>query len=372
MKKPENNVAIIILNWNGWKDTIECLESIYHINYSNYNVIVVDNNSNDDSVEKIKEYCKGKIGVKSNFFHYDTSNKPIKIFEYNENEFETAQKDEKEISNILPSEKIILVKNNGNYGFAGGNNTGIKYAVCIFKSEYILLLNNDTVVDRNFLEELVKAAENDEKIGFVGAKTYFYDKKEVIQAAGGGKIDLKKVIAVETALNQIDDGKYDQNIELDYITGSCILCKKEVIDKIGMLNANYFMYWEDVDWCFRGRKSGYKSVYTFKSKIWHKVSVSSTNYLKTYYCTRNRIYFMEQNINNHNNFKFISYFFIYLFLPQIISYLLNRDLRGGFNPYLKGFISGLKLYSSPIRTGKKYNLQDNSIDYNSNQIKNLD
>ena len=81
---------------------------------------------------------------------------------------------------------------------------------------------------------------------------------------------------------------------------------------------------------------------------------------------------MEQNINNPNNFKFLPYFFIYIFLPQIISYLLNRDLRGGFNPYLKGFISGLKLHSSPTRTGKKYNLHDNSIDYNSNQIKNLD
>ena len=372
MKKPPSRVGIIILNWNGWKDTIECLESIYQINYLNYNIILIDNNSNDDSIEKIKEYCNGKIEVNSNFFQYDTSNKPIKIFEYTENEFKTAQKDEKEISNTLPTKKIILIKNNENYGFAGGNNRGIKYAVDIFKSDYILLLNNDTVVDSNFLIELVEAAEEDEKIGFVGAKTYFYSKKGVIQAAGGGKINLKKVIAVETASNQIDNGEYDQNCELDYITGSCILCKKEVLDEIGMLNVNYFMYWEDVDWCFRGRKSGFKSVYAFKSKIWHKVSVSSTNYLKTYYCTRNRIYFMEQNINNSNNFKFLSYFFIYIFLPQIIAYLLNQDLRGGFKPYLNGFISGLKLHSSPIRTGKKYNLQDqdNNIDHTLNQIKN--
>ena len=372
MKKPKNKVAIIILNWNGSEDTIECLESIYRVNYSNYNVIVVDNNSSDDSVEKIKRYCEGKIEVKSNFFKYNKSNKPIKIFEYSKNEFETAPKDKKEISNTLPNKKIILIKNNINYGFAGGNNIGIKYALDILQSNYILLLNNDTVVDPDFLTELIKAAENDEKIGFVGAKTYFYDRKEVIQAAGGGNIDLKQVIAIETALNQIDDGKYDQNCELDYITGSCILCKREVLDKIGMLNANYFMYWEDVDWCFRGKKSGYKSVYAFKSKIWHKVSGSSTNYLKTYYCTRNRIYFMEQNINQDNYLKFLSYFFAYIFLPQTISYLLNLDLRGGFNPYLKGFISGLKLHNNQIRTNKKYDLEKDNVNYDGNQLKNFD
>ncbi len=372
MKKTKNKVAIIILNWNGSEDTIECLESIYQINYLNYNVLIVDNNSHDNSIEKIKRYCKGEIEVKSNFFQYTTSNKPLKIYEYSENEFETAQKDQKEISNLLPNKKIILVKNNENYGFAGGNNIGIKYAMDILKSNYILLLNNDTVVDPDFLTELIKVAEKDEKIGFVGPKTYFYDRKEVIQAAGGGKIDFKQIIAIEIGLNQEDDGKYDQNCELDYITGSCILCKREVLDKIGMLNINYFMYWEDVDWCFRGRKLGYKSVYAFKSKIWHKVSVSSSNYLKNYYCTRNRIYFMQQNINKHSYFKFLPYFLVFIFLPQIISYILNRDLRGGFNPYLKGFISGFKLHSTPIRANKKCDLKKDDVNYGNDQLKNLD
>ena len=357
-------VAIIILNWNGWEDTVECLESIYQINYPNYDVIVVDNDSTDDSIEKIKEYCEGKIEVESKFFNYNPSNKPIKFFEYTENEIKIDD-NQKDIFNLSSPKNIILIKNDGNYGFAGGNNIGIKYAANILKSNYVLLINNDAVVDPDFLTELIKVAENDEKIGFVGAKTYFYNKKEIIQAAGGGNIDFKKVIAIESALNQVDNGNYNQNYELDYITGSCILCKREVLDKIGMLNANYFMYWEDVDWCFRGKKLGYKSVYAFKSKIWHKVSVSSTNYLKIYYCTRNRIYFMKQNVNGDHYLKFLSYFFVYIFLPQIISYLFNRDLRGGFNPYLKGFISGIKLCSSQIRTDKKYDLQEN-------QLKNFD
>ena len=363
MINSKKTVAIIILNWNGYEDTIECLESIYQIDYHDYNVIVVDNNSSDDSVEKMKQYCRGKIKVKSKFFQYNASGKPIIIFEYNENDLEIKQENHEEISNLGSNKKLILIHNNENYGFAGGNNIGIKYAINILKSNYVLLLNNDTVVDPDFLTELIKVAENGEKIGFVGAKTYFYDKKEVIQAAGGGNIDLKKVIAIEAALNQVENGKHDQNYELDYITGSCILCKREVLNKIGMLNANYFMYWEDVDWCFRGKKLGYKSVYAFKSKIWHKVSVSSTNYLKTYYCTRNRIYFMEQNVNGDHYFKFLSYFFVFIFLPQIISYLLNRDLKGGFSPYLKGFISGIKLCISQIRTDEKYNLNKENANY---------
>ncbi len=367
MKNFTPKVAIILLNWNGWKDTIECLESLYQINYPNYDVIVIDNDSKDDSIEKLKKYCEGKIKVKSEFFQYDKSNKPIKLFEFNENEL----KIEKEISNLPSNKKIILIKNSSNHGFAGGNNVGIEYAINFLKSNYVLLLNNDTVVDPNFLIELINVAESDEKIGFVGAKTYFYDDKDIIQATGGGKIDFKEIITIEPGLNQIDDGKYDENFELDYITGSCILCKGKVIDKVGMLNKNYFMYWEDVDWCFRGKIFGYKSVYAFKSKIWHKVSVSSTNYLKVYYCTRNRIYFMEQNIDQFNYLKFLSHFFVHIFLPQSKLYLWNRDLRGGFNPFLKGFISGLKLHNWQIRKNNEYNTQKGIYSTTHEDIKQL-
>lgn len=128
-----DDVAIIILNWNGWKDTIECLKSLNNLNYKNYEVIVVDNGSTDNSVEKIKEYIE---------------NKP----------------------------KFKLIANEKNLGFAGGNNIGIRYALNN-EFEYILLLNNDTVVDENFLKPMVELLESSDDIGFVGPKTYFYDKK---------------------------------------------------------------------------------------------------------------------------------------------------------------------------------------------------
>ena len=336
-----SKVTVVILNWNGWEDTIECLESLFQVNYPNYDVIVVDNDSDDVSVEKIKEYCEGKINVKSKLFKYNPNNKPIKICEYNENDLKTSQKGEKNDFNIHSNHKLILIKNNANYGFAGGNNIGIKYALKSLNSDYVLLLNNDTVVDRDFLTELVEVAESSPEIGFVGAKTYFYDMENTIQAAGGGKIDLKQAIALEIASNQIDNGKYDENGELDYVSGSCMLCKRKMLDKIGMLNEKYFMYWEDVDWCFRGKNIGYKSVYAFKSKIWHKAGVSSLNPLKIHYYTRNRIYFMKQNISRANYLKFLLYFFVYIFIPESAGFF-NHDFSE-FRSYLNGFISGLRL-----------------------------
>jgi len=118
-------VSIIILNWNGWKDTIECLESLYQITYPNYDVILVDNGSEDESIEKIKEYCEGKIMVESKFFKYDPSNKPIKIIEYTREEAEGGGGKEKKITNLPSDKKMILIKNEKNYGFAEGNNVGL-------------------------------------------------------------------------------------------------------------------------------------------------------------------------------------------------------------------------------------------------------
>ncbi|GAG66010.1 unnamed protein product, partial [marine sediment metagenome] len=119
--KSKDKVSIIILNWNGWEDTIECLESLYQITYPNYNVIVVDNSSEDDSIERIKEYREGRIKVESTFFNYDPSNKPIKIIEYTREETETDGGKEREILDLPSNRKMILIKNDKNYGFAEGN-----------------------------------------------------------------------------------------------------------------------------------------------------------------------------------------------------------------------------------------------------------
>jgi len=174
-------VSIIILNWNGWEDTIECLESLYQITYPNYDVIVVDNGSEDESIEKIKEYAEGNIEVESKFFEYSDRDKPIKIIEYKREEAEAGGGKEEDIADLPSNKRMIITKNEKNYGFAEGNNIGMRYALKALNPEYVLLLNNDTVVDKEFLGELVKVWESDEKIGIVGLRfiTMIGVKKEL-------------------------------------------------------------------------------------------------------------------------------------------------------------------------------------------------
>ena len=161
-------VTIIILNLNGWEDTIECLESVYQIEYPNYDVVVVDNDSKDQSVEKIKEYASGSLKVESSFFKYNSDNKPLRLIEYSQEELKSSDRIEKDLDNLPPEKRIILIKNNQNYGFAEGNNIAIRYALEKLKPDYVLLLNNDTVVDRCFLDELIKIAKSDPDIGNPG------------------------------------------------------------------------------------------------------------------------------------------------------------------------------------------------------------
>lgn len=341
------NAAIIILNWNGWKDTLECLESLYQVDYPAFDVIIVDNDSKDDSIKKIREYCKGEINVKSKFFQYDPNNKPIKIFEYSEEEIKTAIKDVKDISEISSNRKLILIKNDSNHGFAGGNNIGTVYALNSLKSDYVMLLNNDTIVDKDFLKELVKVAESKSKIGFTGPKSYYYDfngNSNVINFAGG-KIYMEKGCTQSTGLDEIDEGQYNEIRTVDYVEGSCILAKKEILKEIGLLDPNYFAYWEETDLCTRGYKSGYTSVYVPKAKIWHKVSSSINNPTKIYYYTRNRFWFMRRYAPKRVYINFIIHFFGFHFWNTNFNYLrggLKRKNLEYVNEFSKGVFDGLK------------------------------
>ena len=326
-------VCIIILNWNGREDTLECLESLYQNKYDNYRVILVDNGSTDDSIEKIKEYLKGGLEVTSNFFNYQ-ENKPIKFTQLNEDEIV------KELN--VPPGNLILIENRQNHGFARGNNIGIQFALNNYEPEYVLLLNNDTVVDPEFLVEMVNTAQSCGGVGFIGPKTYLYNEENVIQAAGGGNIDFSRGESHEIGFMKKDNGKYDENIKIDYVGGSCLMVKREVIEKVGLLDENYFMYWEDVDWCFNGREAGYKSIYSYKSKIWHKYGTSSQNYFKTYYHNRNRLYFMRKHAPPKYYRKFRTYYLKEILKESGYQLIYQRNWKL-FKSLIKGTIDGFRL-----------------------------
>lgn len=264
-------VSIIILNWNGWDDTIECLESLYKINYPNYDTIIVDNDSKNDSIEKIKEYADGKIDVKSAFFNESTNNKPIKVFEYTRIESEKTGFNE-EVDKLPSDKKLILIKNEKNDGFPGGCNVGMKYALNK-GTDYILLLNNDTVVDSEFLNELVKVAESDPSFGIVGSMIYYYSHPNYIQAAGG---KIRWLLGdIITYGEEEDTGQYNELIERDFVYGTSFLLKPEVIEKISFMDTTFFFGVEEYDYCTKSKRAGFKNIHVPTSKVWHKVGASS-------------------------------------------------------------------------------------------------
>ena len=273
-------VAIIILNWNGWEDTIECLESLNQINYPDYEVIIVDNDSKNDSIEKIKEYCKGDIKVESDFVKFNPENKPLKVIEFTREESEKV-KIAKELIEIPSDRKITLIKNDTNAGFPEGCNIGMRYALNQ-DIEYLLLLNNDTVVDKEFLKELVDVADTDPQIGILGSKIYFYNHPNILQAAGG---KIRWNLGIISTYKGEDKGQYEEIKERDYVYGTSLLMKKEVIDKISFMDSYFFFGVEEYDYCTKAIRSGFKVIYVPKSKVWHKSGGSSKNledYPETY------------------------------------------------------------------------------------------
>ena len=307
-------VSIIILNWNGWEDTLECLEYLYKIDYPNYDIIVVDNDSSDESIQKIKEYCSGKIKVESPFFEYDLENKPITVCELNENELNTQISDE--FLQLPSNVKLILIKNEKNYGFAEGNNVAIRFILKNLNSSYIFLLNNDTVVDKNYLKESVKLAESDEKIIVVGPKIYFYDfngKNNIIQSTGGS-INLSKFPGVYN----INKYKFDyninfKNIECDWTSGAALMMKINE-SPIKYLNKNLFFGGEDIELCLQLKEQGYKTAIAMNSKIWHKEGVSR----KKRFSKSNKIKYLLNE--NKEILKFLKTYnkLFYLYLPIYI------------------------------------------------------
>ncbi|KUK74346.1 MULTISPECIES: glycosyltransferase family 2 protein [Methanobacterium] len=331
-------VSIVVLNWNGWEDTIECLESLFQINYPNFDVILVDNASEDDSLEKIRNYCSGHLPVKSSFFNYNSHNKPITVYEY----YETFKKDKRPLKNEnLTNKHITLIKNSENRGFPGGNNVGIKFALEFFDPDYILLLNNDTVVDENFLGELIKNGDSND-VGIMGPKIYFYDEPQTIWSAGC-KISWKLSRGIQIGTNEVDTGQYNEINEVEYVSGSAFLIKTEIIKRIGLMDEDYFLYFEESDWTLRANQEGFKSLYVPTSCIWHKVSRSGggiSNPIGLYYITRNRWIFMRKWAGKEDYYFFLIFqISAAIIMPIFLS--LSYHNSNLFTAYYEGLYNGI-------------------------------
>lgn len=211
-------VYICVLNYNNYKDTLECINSLELLHYDNYCVLVIDNNSTDDSGIRLQDYVKNK-------------------------------------------DKIVFIKSKYNCGYAAGNNVGIKFAMKDIDMRYVWILNNDTVVDPYALSELVKKAEINKSIGLVGSKLIYDWNRNKIQGYGGiycKYTGVSKHIKNEKEINKIN-----------YVIGASVLARREYLEEVGLMREDYFLYYEEVDWAIRGM--GKYSISCAKdSVVYHK------------------------------------------------------------------------------------------------------
>lgn len=358
-------VSIIILNWNGWEDTIECLESLYKITYPNYDVIVVDNGSKDDSIQKIKEYCKGIIKVDSKFFRYNPKNKPIKIFEISEDEARQGKFNRPLYEKYDVDRRLILIKNKDNYGFAGGNNIGIKFALSVLNPDYILLLNNDTVVDERFLNELVKVAVQYENnnVACFSPIIYYYSQPDIPQYYGKEYFSpilssvYRDVFVIKREKLRSYLTKFDDIIETELFTGAAVLFKRDIIMNVGLLDENIFMGWDDIKYSISLKNRGYKCLYVKRAKIFHKCSVKFKRLspFRIYQDTKNKIYTIRSSYSGLSYFSamlinFLVWIPFDIFRIVVKSKTLKEILHLGFQ-ILNGIKDGILVEIKPKKMG---------------------
>lgn len=242
MESSQPLVVTVILNTNRKVDTLEALQSLSESTYPEQKIIVLDNASTDGSIAAIQQ--------------------------------------------SYPDVEVIELAQN--LGYAGNNNVGIRAALEA-GAEWVLVLNEDTVLAPDCLEQMVKLGEQDPQIGIVGPMVYHFNEPQIIQSAGGKM--TPGWVSVHLSQNELDSGQYPDPHEVDWISGCAIMVRKAVIEQVGMIDARFFYYWEETEWCLRAREAGWKIFHHPQAHLWHKGVQRdySPGPNVTYYSTRNRL-----------------------------------------------------------------------------------
>jgi GT2 family glycosyltransferase len=248
-------VCVVVLNWNGWKDTIECLESLFRLDYPNYFVVVVDNGSTDGSVEQIRKWASGQLPlditlVPDSLRHLVTPpcRKPIPV-EATVNGQRTCTGQQRQ-----DQSQLVIIESGRNLGYAGGNNIGIDYALgqC---ADFVWILNNDTVVEPSALGLLVERFQQGERVGLVGATIRDYWPPHSVQCLGGARFDSTTAREARIGMGETGPAVDVVTVEhqLSYISGACVLVSRQFLEKVGLMNEDYFLFYEELDWALRAR-----------------------------------------------------------------------------------------------------------------------
>ncbi|NOK63610.1 MAG: glycosyltransferase family 2 protein [Chloroflexi bacterium AL-W] len=241
------HVLIIVLCYNGIDLTLACLASLRDIEYENYDILIVDNASQDGTPTKVREQYP----------------------------------------------HVHMIETGANLGFAAGNNIGLRYALH-HRYDYALLLNNDTEVAPDFLRVLIDSAESDASIGVVGPTICYHEQPDIVWSAGG-VIDWQRGNSHMIGLGERLAALPNQPRDVNFVTGCALLCKRRVLEQSGLLDERFFMYYEESEWCVRAARAGFRIVHIPQAHILHKIPLDARadQPYVAYYMTRNRLLFLR-------------------------------------------------------------------------------
>lgn len=262
--KPEASfpaVAVVVLNWNSWRNTIECLESVFRMTYPAFKVIVCDNASTDGSLEQIREWAEGRLPATCPSpelvrLVVPPVPKPVQF---------AAIDGPDSASSVAGDIRLLLIQTGANLGFAGGNNVGLGYALSRPEIEYFWLLNNDTVVEKNALSALIERMQDDPELGLCGSVLRDYGSPGSVLTLGGRKYNRwsGRSRPVTTPPGQ------GREAALDYVEGASVLVRRAFLETVGLMAEDYFLYFEEMDWAMRARgRFGFS--YSPQSVVYHK------------------------------------------------------------------------------------------------------
>jgi len=292
-------VCIVILNWNRWGDTIECLESVFRLDDADFQVVLCDNDSTDGSWEAIRAWADGerpcvRAGNQLRDLTFPPAPKPIRYSEFGYDDIDRMADATNEDA------PLILIRTGANRGFAGGNNAGLRYAMKRRDAEFVWLLNNDTAVRADALTRMVEAMRKNPSAGICGSKILSYFEPDQVRSLGGCRFNkwlgISRHIGAKTAASLPVD-KFDTLRQMAYVTGTSMLVSRPFLRDVGLLDERYFLYYEEIDWVVRARRR-YSLEFAPDSVVYHKEGASTgttRSSIADFHIVRSRIAFTRRH-----------------------------------------------------------------------------
>jgi GT2 family glycosyltransferase len=282
-----------VLNYNGWKDTIECTESLLLLQYFDYQIVIVDNHSTDSSMASLVKWL-----TEQGF----ATPEPVEPALSRGPDMQSLS-----IYNRRQGPAITLIQTTDNLGYAGGNNAGIRYTLNAGDAGFVWILNNDTIVDPqslNFLVDKMRSLSH-ENVGLVGGKLMYYHDPERIQCVGGAYYNKWLGYSQQIGNGEIENGQFaNKDVRPDLIIGACMLVSLSFLQKVGLLNEDYFLYFEEQDWAERAKQKGFNLGCSERAIVYHKEGATigagqfaGSSRFSDFYFSRSKILFTDKYYN---------------------------------------------------------------------------